>query len=160
MKKRKISKNKLILVSLVVLLIIVCAMIIKVGSRVKKQNTTASTIIKNEINVKNSKTNSNLDWKLILVNSENKLPDNYQISLESIDEYRKFDSRAIQYLKSMIDDMRRQQVGSIWVQSSYRSIEEQTNIYNNKVQYYINLGKRTDEAKRLAEEVISKPRIQ
>ncbi len=59
----------------------------------------------------------------------------------------------------MIDDMRRGQVGGIWVQSSYRSVEDQTKIYNNKIQYYISMGKRMEEAKRLTEEVISKPRI-
>lgn len=160
MRKKKINKNKLILLILVVLLIIVVAMIIKVTNKIKKQNNIASTVIKNEIIGKNGKTISSLGWELMLVNPENKLPDNYQINLVSIDEYRKFDSRAIQYLKNMIDDMRREQVGGIWVQSSYRSIEDQTKLYNDKVQYYKSMGKRTEEAKRLTEEVISKPRVQ
>ncbi len=157
MEKKRINHNKLTLVILVILLITVLGMIIKISAKIKKQDNIAKTEIKNEISGKKAKTSSELDWQLMLVNPENKLPDNYEITLENIDEYRKFDSRAIQYLKNMIDDMRKQQAGGIWVQSSYRSVEEQTKIYNNKVQYYKNMGKRTEEAKRLTEEIISRP---
>ena len=98
-----------------------------------------------------------LDWKLTLVNSENKLPENYEITLASIDQYRKFDSRAIGYLNDMIKAMKNQGITNIWVQSSYRSIEEQTKIFNNKVKKYKNEGKTSEEAKRLTEKVINKP---
>lgn len=154
-KKKRINKNKLIVLILIVMLILVFAMIIKISSKVGDKH-----ILKQEKQVTDSaksKQNIELDWKLILVNFENKLPDNYNTTLESIDEYRKFDSRAIGYLQDMINDMRTQNVGGIWVQSSYRSVEDQTRIYNNKVESYRNSGKKLSEAQRLTEQVISKP---
>lgn len=98
-----------------------------------------------------------LDWELILVNSENKLPENYEIVLKDIDEYRKFDSRAIGYLNDMISAMKNQGITNIWVQSSYRSILEQRKIFNDKVEKYKNQGKTNEEAKRLTEKVINRP---
>lgn len=79
------------------------------------------------------------------------------MKLASIDQYRKFDSRAIKYLQDMIEDMREDGVRNIWVQSSYRSVEEQRTVYNNKVQYYKEQGKNQEEAERLTEEIINKP---
>lgn len=98
-----------------------------------------------------------LEWNLTLVNQDNKIPENYNINLESIDEYRKFDSRAINYLKAMLNDMKRDGIKDIWVQSAYRSIEKQTEIYNNKVEEYMQLGKTREQAKSLTEETINKP---
>lgn len=120
-KTNTINKNKVILLILICMLILVFVMIIKVNSKVGKQGK-----VKNEnqttVSAK-SKPKVEMDWKLTLANSENKLPDNYNITLESIDEYRKFDSRAITYLQNMINDMRKQNVGGIWVQSSLIKIE-------------------------------------
>lgn len=98
-----------------------------------------------------------LEWNLTLVNQDNKIPENYNINLESIDEYRKFDSRAINYLKAMLNDMKKDGIKDIWVQSAYRSIEKQTEIYNNKVEEYMQLGKTKEQAKSLTEETINKP---
>ena len=35
------------------------------------------------------------DWRLILVNTENLLPENYEVKLANLDEKRQFDERAI-----------------------------------------------------------------
>jgi len=48
------------------------------------------------------------DWRLILVNSDNPIPDDYSFDLSSLDEFRKFDSRAIDDLKKLIEDCRRE----------------------------------------------------
>lgn len=98
-----------------------------------------------------------LGWNLTLVNSENKMPDRYEVELENIDQYRKFDSRAIEYLNSMINDMKASGAINIWPQSTYRSVETQTELYNNKVQYFKSIGKSEEEAKALTEQVINKP---
>lgn len=98
-----------------------------------------------------------LGWNLTLVNSENKMPDRYEVELENIDQYRKFDSRAIEYLNSMINDMKASGAINIWPQSTYRSVETQTELYNNKVQYFKSIGKSEQEAKALTEQVINKP---
>ena len=101
--------------------------------------------------------NDDLDWNLILVNSDNKMPDNYEIDLESIDQYRKFDSRAILYLNRMINDMKKSGINGIWVQSAYRSVGEQEIVYNSKIKSYIKQGISEEEAKLLTEKVINKP---
>ena len=44
------------------------------------------------------------DWRITLVNKDNLLPENYQITLADIDDERKFDSRAINYLNDMLED--------------------------------------------------------
>lgn len=42
------------------------------------------------------------DWKLVLVNFENALPEDFEIDLANIDKTRKFDSRAIGALNEMM----------------------------------------------------------
>lgn len=57
----------------------------------------------------------------------------------------------------MLNDIRKDGIENIWVQSAYRSIEDQTKIYNNKVEEYKSKGKTYEEAKRLTEEIVNKP---
>lgn len=101
--------------------------------------------------------NKNLEWNLTLVNSENKLPDDYIIELANIDKYRQFDSRAITYLRDMMATMKKDGIKDIWIQSSYRSIEHQTELYENKTNEYMNIGYSREEAQSLTEKSINKP---
>lgn len=100
---------------------------------------------------------SELGWELTLVNSNNPISDNYELTLVSIDEYRKFDSRAIKKLQNMLNDIWKNGITNIWVQSAYRSVDEQTRIYNEKVEYYKKQGKTEEESKKLTERTINKP---
>lgn len=107
--------------------------------------------------INNTKIHKNLDWNLTLVNSENKLPDNYELNLANIDNNRKFDSRAIVQLKEMLSAMKRDGIRNVWVQSSYRSVEYQTEVYNEKMNEYISKGYDRETAMDLTEETINKP---
>ena len=98
-----------------------------------------------------------LGWELTLVNYDNKIPDGYEFSLENIDSSRQFDSRAIGYLRNMINDARKAGATNLWAQSTYRSVSVQENIYNNKVNLFLMQGKSLEEAKRLTEQTINKP---
>ena len=98
------------------------------------------------------------DWNLVLVNYENILPEDFEIELASIDEYRKFDKRAINYLFDMQKAMKQAGIYNVWVQSSYRSVARQKEIFNKKVQEYITLGKSREKAEELTLQVINKPR--
>lgn len=118
--------------------------------------------INNEITNENTssyieKENKNLEWNLILVNAENKLPDDYDMELENIDKYRKFDSRAINYLKNMLNAMKSDGIKNCWIQSSYRNIEHQTQLYENKTNEYMRMGYSKEEAQKLTEKTINKP---
>ena len=157
--KRIIRRNILIMATVILVVFVIIKFIIP-----KKETTSnTNTVEVAKVSKTNIEENNNiiakeqLDWKLTLVNQANKLPENYEMKLSSIDQYRKFDSRAIQYLQDMIEDMREDGVRNIWVQSSYRSVEEQEVVYNNKVKYYKEQGKTQKEAERLTEETINKP---
>lgn len=102
-RKRKIKFNKRIIrrnILIVGIIILIC-IIIKFIIPKKKTNSNTNTIevakvSKTNIQEKDNTTSKEqLDWKLTLVNQSNKLPENYEMKLLSIDEYRKFDSRAM-----------------------------------------------------------------
>lgn len=114
---------------------------------IKQSETITTSTTEKEIN----------DWKLILVNYENALPEDYKIELSNIDETRKFDSRAIDELNQMMKAMKNDGIKNIWVQSSYRSIEYQQGLFNEEVNTYIAQGKTKEEAERLTLKKINKP---
>lgn len=108
----------------------------------------------------NESTNSSndiTDWKLILVNYQHSLPDNFEIDLEYVNSTRKFDSRDITELNQMLKDMKKSGVTNIWVQSAYRSIEYQTDLFNNKINYFMLLGNTREEAEKLTLQTINRP---
>ncbi len=118
-------------------------------------------VISNDAEIPNNGdiTNDDVDlgWELTLVNFNNKIPDGYEITLKNIDASRQFDSRAIGYLNSMVSDARKAGATNLWSQSTYRSVETQKSIYNNKVNQFLKQGKSEEEAKRLTEQTINKP---
>ena len=97
------------------------------------------------------------DWRLTLANSENILPEDFEPQLADIDDTKQFDERAIKYLKKMINAMWEEGIKNVWVQSAYRSVERQKELYDNSIQKYLKQGKTQEEAKRLTEEYINKP---
>ena len=108
-------------------------------------------------NLNQEENNQINDWKLLLVNYENKLPEDFNVKLSNIDSFRQFDSRAINQLNQMLKDMRSDGIQNVWVQSSYRSIEYQRNLFNDKLKKYIDEGKSKKEAERLTLQTINKP---
>lgn len=162
MKFKIVDKNRFIYAILAILiLIIIILSIILINSNKKEENeeqyseNTENNITQNE-EIKNSQKEIT-DWKLILVNIDNAIPDDYNMELVDIDEYRKFDSRAIDALKEMIEAERKSGASGIWVQSAYRSIEYQEEVFNKQVQEYINEGKTKEEAEELTLKIINKP---
>ncbi len=119
-----------------------------------------NNIINNEniVSENNIKTQSAInEWNLKLVNYENSLPNNFVPELSSIDNIRKFDTRAIGKLKEMITEMKKDNITEIWVQSSYRSIEQQQKVFSKKISEYMKNGKSHKEAEELTLKVINKP---
>lgn len=110
-----------------------------------------------EKNEENEKKEVELDWNLLLVNTYNKMPDDYNVQLESIDQYRSFDVRAIQYLTKMMNDIRYAGISNIWIQSAYRKPEDQRTLFENQVQAYIYQGYSEKVARELTEKHINKP---
>ena len=111
----------------------------------------------------NQGTSQNLDvlneWNLKLVNKDNSVDRSYVPELEELDDGIMFDKRAIGYLRSMINAMYKAGIKNVWVQSSYRSYEKQEELFNRKVTYYKNQGKKQEEAERLAQTVVQRPEM-
>ena len=176
--KRKIIR-KIIQKTFSILIIIILLLIIyKIATNNKTEETTSRedmVLKENEpVNVDNTRstdTNRNTntsrnqsnslvvvnDWRLALANYENIIPKTFEIELSNIDEDRQFDSRAIKYLNKMMANMTNDGITNIWVQSAYRSIEEQEKLYNNSIKKYIEQGKSKEQAEKLTLEYINKP---
>ena len=97
------------------------------------------------------------DWKLILVNKENEIPEDYEVELANIDNRLQFDKRAIEELNQMMTDMRKSGVSYVWIQSAYRDKKLQTELYQNSIQKYMKQGMTQEEAELQTQKSINKP---
>ena len=97
------------------------------------------------------------DWKLRLANYENLLPEDFKVEVKNIDKTRQFDARAINDLNNMMNAMKKDGITNIWVQSAYRSVARQKELYDASVKKYLQQGKTQEEAEELTNEYINKP---
>ena len=178
-KKRKLNKKKVIAV---IGLFILIVLLIRKGTKHNKTvETTAKTnsvieSVNNSTNTKTEEIQSNTiennqtenkpvettkkkidDWRLTLANYENLLPENFTVKVSNIDNTRQFDSRAIGELNDMMNAMKKDGVTNVWVQSAYRSVARQKELYDNSVKKYLQQGKTQEEAEKLTDEYINKP---
>ena len=109
----------------------------KLSNQTQMSQSILPKITENKVEIPKSKKEIT-DWKLVLVNFENSLPDDFAIDLVNIDKTRKFDSRAIQPLNEMLQAMKNDGITNIWVQSAYRSMEHQKEVFERKVKQYEN----------------------
>lgn len=165
-RRRRKSRNRRI----VILYLLILGTVIYIGSqrlKPKQKQETNQNIAQTEkkpienVNTsnttRNSKRNQIDDWKLTLVNHDNKLPEDYELELANIDNLRKFDSRAISELKEMIEAVRHAGITNIWVQSAYRDESLQEKLFNDKIAEYMREGKTEEEARKLTLQVINEP---
>lgn len=176
-KKQKLNKKKVFAV--IVLFIIIIFMIRKGTKHNKTVETSTETnsntesfttnntneITKSNVIENNQTTNQQVenskkkidDWRLTLANYDNLLPDNFTVKVSNIDKTRQFDSRAIGELNAMMDAMKKDGVTNVWVQSAYRSVSRQKELYDSSVKKYLQQGKSQEEAEKLTDEYINKP---
>lgn len=161
MSLKIVNKDRFIfsLLMIIILLVIVIALILSNKNKKEETNTTPTQNLYAQSNTNEEKETKKeiTDWRLTLVNIDNALPEDYQLELVDIDEYRQFDARAIDELKNMIEAERKSGASGLWVQSGYRSIEYQTEVFNKQVQEYKNQGKTQKEAEELTLKIINKP---
>ncbi len=93
---------------------------------------------------------------LILVNSENKIPDDYETKLVTLTNGERIDSEIYPYLQEMFDDMRAEGYYPK-VASGYRDGESQEDIFQNKYAAYRAEGYSRKEAKKLTEKWVAEP---
>lgn len=167
-RKRKLNKRKVIIT-----LFIVFTLVILIFKTTRREKTVTTSNENNEIQVDNNISKNDLnqdnedsekkpkkeidDWRLTLANFENLLPEDFEVELADIDDTRQFDARAIEYLNKMINDMRKSGISNVWIQSAYRSVARQKELFDNSVNKYLKEGKTQEEAEKLTEEYINKP---
>ena len=96
------------------------------------------------------------DWKLTLVNATHPMAEGYRPQVSEIENNYYFDSRAVGELQQMLADGRKQGL-DFWICSAYRTMEKQTDLYNNKVSRLQAEGLSYDEAYRQAGTVVAYP---
>ncbi len=97
-----------------------------------------------------------IPWNLVLVNPWHALPDNYTPpALENV-YYGQVDARCAKALRKMLDDCTSAGFTPI-VCSSFRTHEFQTQLFNNRIQSYINMGYGEEEARALAATITAVP---
>lgn len=163
-KYRNKSKNILKIILMLFLgisIILICFIFVKYKEKEEKKVETSSEIVEEnnviEVVVPKKEKREINDWRLILVNKENPLPQDFTIELANVDKTRQVDKRIIEELKEMMQAMKNAGINNIWVQSAYRSVEYQEKLYNNKINEYLKLGLKKEEAESLTLKYINKP---
>lgn len=107
--------------------------------------------------------NPSKDWRMILVNPWNYIPDGYvdtisttAITCTSTNGTQYIDSRAYEDLCAMVSAMKSAGL-SPYINSGFRTHAYQQNLYNNKVSQYQSYGYSLEEAKRLAAQWVAVP---
>lgn len=101
-------------------------------------------------------TASDDDWALLLVNKDNPIPDNYEITFTELSNGQKVDSRIYPDLQAMFDAARASGL-QLYVREGYRTQEEQQQIMDDRIRQYENEGSTAEEAKKKAEEYVAIP---
>ena len=175
-KKKKLNKRKIAIVILIIIIVII-VIVRKSRNKTTVETTTnqveqtASKQEENKIEEEQEKEQSQssnqnqeqkpeneiTDWRLTLANYENLLPENFTVKVENIDKTRQFDARAIDELNDMMNQMKKDGITNIWIQSAYRSVARQKELYDASVKKYLQEGKTQEEAEKLTNEYINKP---
>lgn len=96
------------------------------------------------------------DWRLLLVNKWNKIPNNYTMELIELANGQAIDIRVYSDLQQMMDDCRAAGLSPI-ICSSYRSMEKQEQLYENKIFRLMAEGYSYERAKEEAGKVVAIP---
>lgn len=85
------------------------------------------------------------DWKLLLVNPWNQLPDDFSVELKQLKNGHAVDERTYPDLQAMLDDARAEGLSPILC-SSYRTLEMQQALFTNKVNRLLAAGYSRNDA--------------
>lgn len=103
-----------------------------------------------------SENTSEDDWKLILVNRWNPIPEEYELTLTGLVNDQSVDSRIYPELQQMFDDARA--AGMMpQISSSYRTAKMQQELMDEKIAEYQAEGNSYEDAKALAEKWVAIP---
>ena len=118
------------------------------SNTIQEKNETNSIMVVEE-NPKPETNGKLTDWNLILVNKNNKIPENFNIELEEVEDGHFVDKRIVESLKLMLSDARKEGLRPI-ICSSDRTQEKQEKLYLDKVKEYLKLKYNQEQAENLA----------
>ena len=96
------------------------------------------------------------DWRLILVNHWNPIPDNYNISLTKLKNGESVDERIYKDLQEMFDNARNNGLYPM-ISSGYRTTQMQKNMFDEKFDDIKSQGYSTKEAETMTEKWVAIP---
>ena len=96
------------------------------------------------------------DWRLLLVNPWNPLPEGYEATLVKLKNGLFVDERCYPALQEMMDDCRAAGLSPV-ICSAYRSTDRQERLYNNQVDKLLALGYARAEAEPEAAKAVAVP---
>jgi len=97
-----------------------------------------------------------IPWYLTLVNASHPLPEDFTFETGTLSNGLRFDARAIDALNQMISDCKAAGLQPL-VCSAYRTIAKQTELFERKINKYINEGYSYDEAYKIASTIVAIP---
>lgn len=98
-------------------------------------------------------------WNMILVNPNNPIPDDYPLKLAWVSlngKDRQVNSLCADAFKEMVNAAKEDGI-ILYLHSTYRGIQLQTEGFNNKVQEYINKGYSKEKAREIAATIVAVP---
>lgn len=96
------------------------------------------------------------NWALILVNKVSLLSEDYEPQISQFNSSRKFETRAMSYLKDMVSAAKADGI-KLNVISSYRTYKRQVELYDAKVEQFLDKGYSKSEAEAAAALVVAPP---
>lgn len=96
------------------------------------------------------------DWRLVLINKQHSIPDDYTFELGYINSSMRCDERIIDDLRAMLQAAKEDRV-SLVVCSPYRDDARQEYLFNRKITLYMKQGMSFVEAHQLASQAVTVP---
>lgn len=96
------------------------------------------------------------DWQLLLVNPWNILPEDYEVTLKQLKNNHSIDERCYPDLQKMMDDCRAEELEP-YICSSYRTMEKQKKLFDNRMKNLVMQGYSPETAYKKTTDVIAVP---
>lgn len=146
-RNKQVIKKKIKQVIVIILVSICILLIVKLNKKDKEnvvKQVPLNNIVENEeiliVEVNSAEIDSKItDWELILINKDNKLPENYEVELQDLGNGHKVDARIADSLRQMLNDAKKEGLNPLVI-SSYRTHSAQQILHRNKITEFINMG--------------------
>ena len=96
------------------------------------------------------------DWRLVLINKQNSIPEDYTFQLGTIRGSMQCDKRILEDLLAMLEAAEKDGV-NLTICSPYRDLEYQQMLFNRKIKRYMNRGMSYMEAYQLSSQSVTVP---